>query len=104
MKKTNANNSEYQGRPEGLPHVGSVYFFESCAGMRLVKIAAHLASGQRTDIVFTYEENGYKDWDHTTDESKFQALTVMRPEAYGSGSEDLIRWAADVYGASTKLN
>jgi hypothetical protein len=97
MKKTNANNSKYQGRPEGLPHVGSVYFFESCAGMRLVKIVAHLTSGQRTDIVFTYEENGYKDWDHTTDESKFHSLRAQ-------GSEDLTRWAADVYGVSPKLN
>jgi hypothetical protein len=91
MKKT--NGSKLQGKNEGLPQLGQVYFYMSPAGARLVKIAAHLEAGAVTDILFTYEKDGYKGWSCCHDASKFHALRVV-------GSEELTRWAADVYGAS----
>jgi hypothetical protein len=89
MKKTNG----FKLQDEGLPQIGQVYFFEADVGMCLVKIVAHLKSGPRIDIVFTYEENGCREWDYTHDAAKFQALRVV-------GSEDLNRWVDGVYGKS----
>jgi hypothetical protein len=95
MKKT--NGSKLQGKNEGLPQLGQVYFFDADVGACLVKIVAHLESGSKTDIVFKYEEKGCKQWDYTADVSKFQALRLV-------GSEDLTRWADYIYGGSPKLN
>jgi hypothetical protein len=92
MKKINESKLQEPSEQEGLPQIGQVYFFEADVGACLVKIVAHLESGSKTDIVFKYEEKGCKQWDYTADASKFQALRVV-------GSEDLKRWAADVYGS-----
>jgi hypothetical protein len=93
MNKINVSKMQ----DEGLPQIGQVYFFDADVGACLVKIVAHLKSGPRIDIVFTYEENGCREWDYTADASLFQALTV-------GGSEDLNRWADYIYGVSPKLN
>jgi hypothetical protein len=98
MKKTNGSKMQESAENKGLPQIGQVYFFKP--DMSFVKISAHLESGDRKDIIFTYEEHGRREWSYTTDPSLFQAMRVLPPIEGGYGSEDLKRWADDVYGAS----